>query len=96
MSTVKATFRRGIPLVNLDEGTPIPERFVFQLPDELTPTDVTDGFCQAMVFDQILDVQTLDTDRLILTDQLCRELVLIVTALALPLSLYRTARYLNM
>ncbi len=80
MSTVKAAFGRGVELVNLDKGTPIPDRFVLQLPDELTPTHVTDGFCQAMVFEHVLDVQTLDTDRLVLTDQLCRELLLRITA----------------
>ncbi len=80
MSTVKAAFGRGVELVNLDKRASIPGRFVFQLPDELTPSHITDGFCQAVVFDHILDLQTLDTDRLVLTDQLCRELLLIITA----------------
>ncbi len=56
MSTVKASFGGWIPLVNLDKGTPIPLCFVFQLPDKFTPTHIRDGFCQAVVFDHILDV----------------------------------------
>ncbi len=80
MTTIKATFGGRIELVNLDKGTCIPLCFVLQLPDELTPTDVRDGFSQAMVFDHILDLQTLDADHLVFADQLCRELVLIVTA----------------
>ena len=80
MSTVKTAFGGGIELVNLDKGTSIPGRFVFQLPDEFTPTHIRDGFCQAVVFDQVLDLQTLDTDRLVLTDQLCREFLLVITA----------------
>src|SRR3989442_5065190 len=79
MSTVKAAFGRGVPLVNLDNGTPIPCRFVFQLPDKLTPSHIGDGLSQAVVFDHILDLQTLNADRLVFTDQPCRELVLIIT-----------------
>ena len=80
MTTVKTPFGRWIELVNLDKSPPIPGGFIFQLPDEFTPSHIRDGFSQAMVFDQVLDLQTLDTDRLVLTDQLCRELVLIITA----------------
>ncbi len=79
MTTVKTAFGGGVPLVKIDKGTSIPGRFVLQLPDELTPTYVRDGFSQAVVLDQILDLQTLDTDRLVFTNQVCRELVLIIT-----------------
>ncbi len=80
MSTVKAAFGRGIELVNLDKRSPIPGRFVLKLSDKFRPPHVTDGFCQTVVLDHILNLQTLDTDRLVLTDQLCRELVLRITA----------------
>ncbi len=43
MTTIKAAFGGGVELVNLDEGSSIPLCFVFQLPDELTPTHVGDG-----------------------------------------------------
>src|SRR5258708_17483789 len=78
MSTVKAAFGGGIPLVNLDEGTPIPCRFVLKLSDKLTPSDIRDGFSQAVVLNHILDVQTLDTYDLVFAYDASRELVLIV------------------
>src|ERR1017187_1271913 len=80
MSTVKAAFGRWVPHVNLDNGTPIPCSLVLQLPDELTPSHIRDSFCQAVVFDHVLDVQTLDTDDLVLTYDLRREFVLIVSS----------------
>ncbi len=80
MTTVKAPFGGRVPLVNLDKGTPIPRRFVLKLSDKLRPTYVTDGFCQTVVFDHILDLQTLDADDLVFAYGLSRELVLIVSS----------------
>ena len=79
MPTVKATFGGGIPLVDLDQGSPIPCCFVFELGHELTPTHITDRFCKAMIFDHVLDCQALDADRLVFTYQPCRELMQEVT-----------------
>ncbi len=79
MTTVKAPFGGRVPLVNLDKPTSIPGGFVFQLPDEFTPSHISDGFSQVVVLDHVFDLQTLDTDRLVLTDQLCGELVLRIT-----------------
>ena len=80
MPTVKATFGGGIPLVDLDQGSPIPCCFVFELGHELTPTHVTDRFCKAMIFDYVLDCQALDADRLVFTNQFRRKLMLSVFA----------------
>lgn len=80
MSTGKATFRRGIPLVNLHQVPPVPLRFVFQLGHKLTPPHVTDRFTQLVVLDHVLHLQALHTDRLVFTDQACRELMQEVTA----------------
>ena len=80
MSTVKAAFGGGIPLVDLDQVPPIPCCFVFQLGHKLTPTHITDRFCQTVIFDHVLDLQTLHADRLVFTDQACRELMQEVTA----------------
>src|SRR2546426_744504 len=88
MATVKAPFGRGVPLVNLDQCAPIPPSFVLQLAHQFTPTHVANGFGQAMVFDHVLDLQTLDANRLVLTDQLCRELVLIVAPSVTDTSMY--------
>src|SRR6266853_5981833 len=54
MSTGKATFRRGIPLVNLHQVPPVPLRFVFQLGHKLTPPHVTDRFTQLVVLEHVL------------------------------------------
>src|SRR5437879_13478735 len=78
MSTVKAAFGGGIPLVNLDEGTPIPCRFVLKLSDKLTPSHIRAGFCQAVVLNHILDVQAFDTSDLDFAYDASRDLVLIV------------------
>ena len=51
MSTIKAALGGGVPLVDLDKGTPIPLCLVFQLPHKLTPTNVRDGFGKGVVLD---------------------------------------------
>src|SRR5437879_12358771 len=78
MSTVKAAFGGGIQIVNLDEGTPIPCRFLLKLSDKLTPSHIRDGFRQAVVLNHILDVQAFDTYDLVFAYDESRELVLIV------------------
>src|SRR5712692_18008 len=80
MTTVKAAFGGWVPLVNLDEVASIPCSFVLKLSDKLRPTDVTDGFCQTVVSDHILDLQTLDTDDLVFAYDASRELLLIVSS----------------
>src|SRR5216684_1757503 len=80
MTTVKAAFGGWVPLVNLDKSPSIPLCFVFQLPDELTPSHIRDGFCQAVVFDHVLDLQTLDAYDLVFAYDLSREFVLIVSS----------------
>src|SRR6266568_9406734 len=79
MSTIETAFRGRVPLVNLDKGSAIPFRFVFELPHKLRPTDIRDGLSEFVVFDHVLDVQTLDAYDLVLTYDLCREFVLIIT-----------------
>ncbi len=54
MSTVGTALGRWVPLVDLDKGSTVPCRFVFQLAHELTPTYVTDGLSQAVVLDHVL------------------------------------------
>ena len=46
MATGRAAFATGIPLVNADQGTPIPGGFVLQLAHELAPADIVNGFRQ--------------------------------------------------
>ncbi len=72
--------RRGIEAVNLDQGASVPLGFVFQLTNELTPTHVTDGFCQAVIFDHVLDGQALHANHLVFVHDACAELVLGVSS----------------
>src|SRR6266702_6832926 len=80
MSTVRATFGRGIPLVDLDEVPSIPCCFVGQKGHKLTPPHVTDRLGQMVIFDHVLNRQRLNADRLVFTNQTCRELVQEITA----------------
>src|SRR5256885_14911726 len=87
MTTIETTLRGRIPLVNLDERSPIPLSFVFELSHKLAPSHIGDGLRQCVVLYHVLfaplarkqDVQTLNAYDLVLTYNLCRELVLIVT-----------------
>src|SRR5438034_6269279 len=80
MSTVKAAFGRGVPLVNLDNGTPIPCRFVLKLSDKFRPPHVTDRFRQTVIFNHMLDLQTLNADDLVFAYDASREFMLIVSS----------------
>jgi hypothetical protein len=48
-----ACFTRWIPPIDLGEGSSVPLRFVFQLTDELTPSNIRYGFGEAVVFDHV-------------------------------------------
>ena len=78
MLACMAGFRRGIPLINLDQHSSVPLRFVFQLSDKLTPSHIADRFCKAVVLDHVLDCQTLHADHLVFVNDAGGELVLIV------------------
>src|SRR5713101_6380659 len=70
--------RRWVPLINLDQGSSVPFGFVLELTDELTPSDITDRFCKAVVLDHVLDSQALHANHLVFVYDACTELVLIV------------------
>src|SRR6266480_998467 len=80
MAAVKAPLGGRIPFVNLDNGTTIPCRFVLKLPDQFSPTYITDGLSQRVVLNHMLDLQTLDAYDLVFADGLSREFVLIVSS----------------
>src|SRR6266436_5912917 len=80
MSTSKAAFGGWVPPVDLDQIASIPPGFVFQLRHKLRPAHVTYRFGKGMVLGHVLHLQTLDTDRLVVTNQTCREFVQEVTA----------------
>ena len=79
MLAVIARFTRWIPTIDFDEGSSVPLALVFQLADKLTPSDITDSFGQTVVFDHVLDGQTLHADHLVFVDDACREFVLVVS-----------------
>ena len=62
------------------EGASVPLAFLFKLTDKLTPSNIGDRFGEAVIFDQILDSQTLDADHLVFVDNGSRELVLVVSS----------------
>lgn len=80
MPTIETALGRGIPLVDLDKVPAIPLCFVCELGHELRPANIRDSLAQFRVFDHVLDGQALDADRLVLTDQACREFLQEVTA----------------
>lgn len=88
MLAVRAGFRRGEEAVNLDQGSLVPLAFVFQLSDELTPSYIADGFCKAVVLDQVLDGQTLDADHLVFANDACGKFVLVVTTLVIDTDMH--------
>jgi hypothetical protein len=88
MPTLEAAFRRRVPLVDFDKVASVPPGFVVQLGHKLTPAHITDGFTQLMVLDHVLHRKVLDTDRLVFTNQTCRELVREITAAVSDASMY--------
>ena len=71
MLAVIARFTRWIPTINFDEGSSVPLALIFQLADKLTPSHITDRFCQAVIFDHVLDSQTLHANHLIFVHNAC-------------------------
>src|SRR5260370_4459516 len=71
--------RRRIPAVNLDQGSSVPCGFVVELTDKLAPSHIADRFCKFVVFDHVLDCQTLHAHHLVFVNNACAELVLVVT-----------------
>src|SRR6266566_7925071 len=80
MTTVETALRGRIPRVNLDERSPVPLSFVCELTHKLTPSHIRDGLGKCVVLYHVLDLQTLKAYDLVLTYNLCRELVLRVTS----------------
>jgi hypothetical protein len=75
MPAIETALRRRIELVNLDQVPSIPFSLVFQLPYEFSPADIGYSLTQLPIFHHVLHRQTFHTDRLVFTDQACRELV---------------------
>src|SRR5271157_5075280 len=80
MLAIMTRFAGRIPTINFDQSSSVPLSLVFELTNKLTPSDITDSFCQTVVFDHILDGQTLHANHLVFVDNAGRELVLVVTS----------------
>ena len=80
MPATRARFTGWVKAINLDHGSPVPGRFVLQLPYELAPAHIGNGFCKGRVLHHVLDRQALDHDRLVFTNQVRRKLMLSVFA----------------
>jgi hypothetical protein len=88
MFAIMARFTGRIPTINFDEGSSVPLAFILQLTDKLTPSDITHGFCQRVIFDHVLDCQTLYANHLVFVDDACREFVLVVASTVLDTSMH--------
>jgi len=77
MLTCTTSFRRRTEPIDLDQGTSIPLGFIFQLAHKLTPSNIGDRFCKAVVLNHVLDRQTLHANHLVFVNNASRELVLI-------------------
>jgi hypothetical protein len=80
MTATRARFTGRVEPINLDHGSPVPGRFVLQLPHKLAPAHVGNRLCEGWVLHHILDRQALDHDRLVFTNQVRRKLMLGVFA----------------
>src|SRR6266852_1007675 len=78
MLALMTGFTGGIPPIDFDEGSSVPLALVVQLANKLTPSDITDRFCQAVIFDHVFDGQTLHADHLVFVDDACTQFVLVV------------------
>ena len=88
MLTVMTGLRRWEEPINLDQSASVPCGFIFELTNELSPSDITDGFGQTVVLNQILDCQTLNAYHLVFANDASRELVLVVTPTVIDTSMY--------
>src|SRR5262245_14634910 len=88
MLAVIAGFRRWEKAVNLDQGPPVPLALVVQLTDERAPSHIRDRFCKLVVFDHVLDRQTLDAYHLVFANDACRKFVLVVTTLVIDTGMH--------
>ena len=75
MTAGGASFTAGIPPVNFDEGAPVPDGFVLQQADKLSPANIMNRLRQCRMSGHRLHTQTLDANRLVLTYQARREFV---------------------
>ncbi len=81
-------FTRRTPLINLDQRSSVPLAFILQLAHELAPSHITDRLRQAVIFDHMLDGQTLHADHLVFVNDAGRELVLVVTTTVIDPSMH--------
>ena len=75
VTTIVATLTGRVELVDLDHRSPVPRCFVFELPDKFPPAHIGNGLGQVVVLNHVLDLQTLQTDDLVLANQSGSELV---------------------
>ena len=57
VTALAASLRTWKPSVNLDQGAAVPVTLVFKLPDQLTPTCVSDRKSKLPILDHILEGQ---------------------------------------
>src|SRR2546423_455062 len=80
MATARAGLTGWVPPINLDHHAPVPLRLIFELAHKLAPAHVGNRLGERGMGHHVLDREALDHDRLVLTDQASRKLVLMVSA----------------
>ena len=80
MATARAGLTGRVPPINLDHRAPVPLRLVFELAHKFAPAHVGNRLGERGMGHHVLDREALDHDRLVLTDQASRKLVLMVSA----------------
>src|SRR5262245_53063846 len=80
MSATRARFAGWVPSINLDHRSAVPRRLVLELSDQFSPTYISNRTGEGWVLHHVLDREALDYDRLVLTNQVRRKLVLMMSS----------------
>src|SRR5260370_2966633 len=81
-------FAGGIPTIDFDEGSSIPLALVVQLANGTGRSDLPDRLGDAVIFDQVLDGQTLHANHLVFVDDACTEFVLVISTTVIDTSMH--------
>ena len=80
MLAIMTRFTGRVPTINFDESSSVPLAFIGELTDEFSPSHITHCFRQAVIFNHVLDCQTLYANHLVFVDDARREFVLVVSS----------------
>jgi hypothetical protein len=79
-TTLRASFARREPPINLNDSLPSPSSLVFQKPDQRGPSGIGYRLGEVVVLGHSLDVQRFEDDHLVFVDQSTAEFVKVIAA----------------